>query len=209
MLNYHQQSEWTGDLGKLQSPINIVPNQFSNDPQRFNYDVQTDYILNQVIDDGTTIRLTGSGQANIFQRTFQFQQVHFHIPAEHLIAGARFPFEIHLVHQNAIGQKLVTALMATIGDANSQFEQILNSFAPKSINHVAIKITDWINFSAKHGFHYLGSLTTPPLTEGVEWLVLNNAPITISDEQLQRYRKLFKENARHLQPLNDRKGYSF
>jgi carbonic anhydrase len=55
----------------------------------------------------------------------------------------------------------------------------------------------------KHFYHYMGSLTTPPCSEGVHWLVLAN-PIEASAEQIQQLSQLMGQNARPLQPLNDR-----
>ncbi|MBW1606035.1 carbonic anhydrase family protein [Lactobacillus sp. Sy-1] len=205
MLKYDNQSEWSNDFGSRQSPVLInTQNELFTD-SGFNYTVNSQYLLTTSINDQTTIRLTGNGHATIFNREFSFQQVHFHAPAEHVIDGQQVPFEIHLVHQNQIGQTLVTALMVKVGADNDQLEQIIDTFDPNQDKKVQIDVTDWINFDNKHGFHYLGSLTTPPLTEGVEWLIINNAPITIGKEQLVRYQQLFSPNNRDLQPLNDRR----
>ncbi|MFT8744489.1 MAG: carbonic anhydrase family protein, partial [Lentilactobacillus hilgardii] len=53
-------------------------------------------------------------------------------------------------------------------------------------------------------FHYLGSLTTPPLTEGVEWLVITNPNVSISADQLAWFKAHFQPNNRETQDLNGR-----
>ena len=71
------------------------------------------------------------------------------------------------------------------------------------IRNVDLNISDWAPWYPV-GFHYLGSLTTPPLTEGVEWLVLTNPEFTISDRQIDWFHQHFGDDNRDPQPLNDR-----
>ena len=52
-------------------------------------------------------------------------------------------------------------------------------------------------------YEFEGSLTTPPCSEGVRWLVLKE-PVTLSRQQLDAFRKLYPRNARPTQPLNSR-----
>ena len=52
-------------------------------------------------------------------------------------------------------------------------------------------------------FSYMGSLTTPPCTEGVQWLVMKT-PVEISREQIAHFTALYPMNARPLQAQNDR-----
>ena len=49
----------------------------------------------------------------------------------------------------------------------------------------------------------MGSLTTPPCSEGVNWYFLTQ-PITVSMEQVEWFAKAVGENARPLQALNHR-----
>ena len=53
-------------------------------------------------------------------------------------------------------------------------------------------------------YSYAGSLTTPPCSEGVSFYILK-APVELSKNQLNAFQKVFKMNARPLQPLNGRK----
>ncbi|UQS85662.1 carbonic anhydrase family protein [Apilactobacillus apisilvae] len=203
MLNYNDQKNWPNNFGNLQSPINLS----TNDNQAFNdflpINVDDFYQLNNEIDDQTTIRLTGMGNATIFNREFAFQQVHFHTPAEHLVDNQQAPFEIHLVHKDNIGQTVVVALLLKIGNANSAIQEIINNFKVGAENNVSIKLSEWVPNLAK-GFHYAGSLTTPPLTENVEWVVITNPEITVSQNQVNWFMQQFGGNNRECQPLNER-----
>lgn len=203
MLDYQQQSTWSNGFGQQQSPINIETPQAAQQDQPLSLTTDSDYQLTEELDDQTTIKLLGTGQATIFKRSFDFQQVHFHAGAEHLVDGNQKPFEIHLVHQNAIGQLVVVALLVSLGDQDAAFQQIIDRFQQGTSTPVKIEIDQWLPKLAE-GYHYLGSLTTPPLTEGVEWLVITNPNVTISQDQLKQFQQLFKPNNRVTQPVNGR-----
>ncbi|MEJ6400985.1 carbonic anhydrase family protein [Nicoliella lavandulae] len=207
MLDYHQQNHWANGFGGQQSPIDIDPKITIANQQSLSFSMDTNYHLTKLINDQTTIRLIGAGQAVIFNREFNLQQVHFHAPAEHLIDGQQYPFEVHLVHQNTIGQLLVVALMVNVASPSDQLNTILDHFDVNNDVDVNIDITEWLQLNDRTGFHYLGSLTTPPLTEGVEWIVLDAPALTISAAQLKRYQSLFAPNNRIPQPLNHRHIY--
>jgi carbonic anhydrase len=54
---------------------------------------------------------------------------------------------------------------------------------------------------AQRGYYtYTGSLTTPPCSEGVTWLVLKT-PVDISEAQINRFAHFYKNNARPVQQL--------
>ncbi|GAD16409.1 carbonic anhydrase family protein [Lentilactobacillus otakiensis] len=204
MLDYNQQDKWPNGFGELQSPIKIDTSKLSAKRGQLNYHVLEDYRLKQEIDDGTTIRLTGSGSAEIFGRNFEFQQAHFHSPSEHVINGRRCPLEIHMVHKNVIGQLCVVALLVEHGETpNAPFQKIIDNYEKGETEPVDLNIKDWAPWYPV-GFHYLGSLTTPPLTEGVEWLLVSNPDFTVSDDQVEWFRKHFGKDDRKLQPLNGR-----
>jgi carbonic anhydrase len=204
MLNYHQQNLWTNNFGQCQSPINLAlpaSELIMNHPIPLTTD--DTYHLQTEIDDLTTIRVLGTGNAIIFQRPFTFQQLHFHVPSEHLLNGQNFPMEIHLVHQNTIGQKIVIAVFPQLGAPNPDLQAIMDHFKLHQQVPVNLNIQQWIPKTAT-GFHYLGSLTTPPLSEGVEWVVINNTTLSVSASQIKWFYDHFGANARDCQPLNHR-----
>lgn len=203
MLDYNHQEQWPNGFGTQQSPINIDTKMAVKKAGRLEFTAKSTYYLRQEVDDQTTIRLPGTGNADIFGRSFAFQQVHFHAPSEHLIDGKQAPLEIHLVHQNTIGQLVVVALLAQIGEADPAFQQIIDGFAAGQTDPANIQIDQWLPQQST-GFHYLGSLTTPPLTEGVEWLVATNLTVTVSAAQLDWFKHKFPYDNREPQELAGR-----
>ncbi|WP_252898240.1 carbonic anhydrase family protein [Apilactobacillus ozensis] len=162
MLNYDNQNGWPNQLGNYQSPIDLNTEVSTKYDDNLAISSDMYYQLTQEINDSTTIRLLGHGNATIFNRKFTFQQLHFHLPSEHTIDGKTNPLEIHLVHTNAIGQTVVVAIMVNKGNSNADLQAIINHFNNKEDQSVNISTNQWIPSLAK-GFHYLGSLTTPPL----------------------------------------------
>ncbi|WP_054655524.1 carbonic anhydrase family protein [Lentilactobacillus kisonensis] len=204
MLDYTHQEQWQNGFGTQQSPIEIKTLAAVKMTGALQFKTTSRYQLQKEIDDQTTIRLPGNGQAEIFGRPFAFQQVHFHAPSEHVIDGKHDPLEVHLVHQNAIGQLAVVALMVQVGAADPVFQQIITSFHAGTTASTNSQIDQWLP-DRPVGFHYLGSLTTPPLTEGVEWLVVTNPKVTISETQLDWFKQQFRFDNRQVQALNGRK----
>lgn len=137
--------------------------------------------------------------------TYALAQFHIHHPSEHLLNGERFPLEIHFVHKMADGRIGVIGVLVAEGAANPTLQKLLDAI-PAS----AGKTTDGPSFDPRallpknHGFdRYEGSLTTPPCSESVDWVVLRT-PISASPAQVQQFAKLFPFNARPLQPLDRR-----
>jgi carbonic anhydrase len=134
-------------------------------------------------------------------------QFHFHAPSEEAIGGKRYAMDIHLVHQNTSGQLAVLTVLIEQGKKDHPlFNQLWGSlpgadetriFDKKPYSAASLLPTDLSYWT------FMGSLTTPPCSEGVRWLVLKT-PIQLSKKQIARFRKLYPMNARPLQPLNQR-----
>jgi carbonic anhydrase len=119
---------------------------------------------------------------------------------------------IHLVHQNIQGELAVVAVLLKTGNiANSCIEALWNVMpkTPGEAQHhdVQIDINELLPTGQKDYYTFAGSLTTPPCTEGVKWVILKQT-VSISPTQLAQYQAVYTENARPLQPLNDRKVLS-
>jgi carbonic anhydrase len=137
--------------------------------------------------------------------TYTLAQFHIHHPSEHLLNGERFPLEIHFVHKMPDGRIGVIGVLVAEGAANPTLQKLLDAI-PAS----AGKTTDGPSFDPRallpknHGFdRYEGSLTTPPCSESVDWVVLRT-PISASPAQVQQFAKLFPFNARPIQALDRR-----
>ncbi|GLB39256.1 putative carbonic anhydrase [Lyophyllum shimeji] len=139
---------------------------------------------------GHTVEVAAVGTTVFDGRTYQLKQLHFHAPSEHRINEEFYPLEVHFVHEAADGVKLVlgaTFEISTNG-ATTDLVQVLGSHvyqiaAPGSKVYVPyIRVQQVVNFfRTTRLYQYWGSLTTPPCSEGVVWLVAQNPlPIDVS-----------------------------
>jgi carbonic anhydrase len=163
----------------------------------------------EVINNGHTIQVNYAPGSTIEVdgKTFELLQFHFHSPSENHVNGKSFPMEAHFVHKDTDGNLAVLALMYTEGAKNHELEK-----AWKSMPHEAGEKADLSPaVSAKallprrlDYFRFSGSLTTPPCSEGVRWLVLK-AHATASKQQIEEFQRVMHHpNNRPLQPVNAR-----
>ena len=202
-LDYSTQADWDFVGQNRQSPIAIttadaIPSQLSAISWRGLYQA------NHITGEATTLKASGNGMAYLNDRDFKFQQIHFHTPAEHTLDGTSAPIEWHLVHQSASGQLAVVAVFGRVGKPNTSFQQLLDQLTPNASHDLTepIDLSDLLPTTGTV-YHYLGSLTTPPLSETVEWYVCADT-VMLGKEQLAAYQQLFKANHRAIQPLNNR-----
>jgi carbonic anhydrase len=134
-------------------------------------------------------------------------QAHFHSPSEHLINGNSFDMEIHLVHTDEEGHLTVVGVMIEEGEENPLLSRIW-AFMPENAGDTTESPLTVFEAGVlpptRNYFTYNGSLTTPPCSEGVRWLVLID-PITASPEQIARFKnKMGKTTNRPIQEHNAR-----
>ena len=137
---------------------------------------------------------------------YRLLQFHFHHPSEHLIDGKSFPMEAHFVHANAAGSLAVIGLLMTTGRANAVFNRIVSTMPEKE--GPAVKADPAINPNgllpaARSYYRYSGSLTTPPCSETVDWLLFAD-PIQVVDANVARFAKLYPMDARPVQKTSRR-----
>lgn len=206
MLDYGKQAQWDNGFGGQQSPIALNTEEMQatkNDKCLLSW--QPDITGVSLSDMGINFQLNGTGQAQLEQRPYTFQQLHFHTPAEHVIDDQQAVMEWHFAFKDVVGQLAVVARMAQLGEANPILEALLQQFQPAT----TVELKQSLPLQAvlpTQGpiIRYLGSLTTPPLTEGVRWY-LDQTPLTISADQLARYQQFFpQQNNRDLQDRHDR-----
>jgi carbonic anhydrase len=193
----------TQALENQQSPIDIVhPVQAKLGDLALAYQPTTLRILN----DGLTVQVNHApgSRLTIRDRTYEVVQFHFHTPAEHTVGGRAYPMEMHVVHQDAQGQLAVLGVFFELGGANEALEPIWVALPPRiaaetMIPGVTVDIRRLLPVSMVH-FEYVGSRTMPPYTDDVRWLVLRE-PVSVSEEQVVRFRQIFPMNARPVQPL--------
>jgi carbonic anhydrase len=138
---------------------------------------------------------------------YQLAQYHFHAPSEHTVSGTPFPMEMHLVHTSADGQLAVIGVLIGEGAHNAAFDPIWAHLRTQKgiehhLEHVKVDV-DALLPTARTTYRYDGSLTTPPCTEGVKWLVMTT-PIALSKAQIESFTALFHGNNRPVQSVNGR-----
>ncbi|MEJ2200122.1 MAG: carbonic anhydrase family protein [Desulfuromonadaceae bacterium] len=195
--------------GQSQTPINLTGLvDIDLPPINFSYGEVGVAVLNN----GHTIQAnyeTGSS-IEVEGSTYKLIQFHFHNPSENVINGQSFPIEAHLVHKSDDGKLAVVTVMFEEGAANPVIDTVWR-YMPAQAN--ADKTSnETLNVMAmlpesKDYYSFTGSLTTPPCTEGVKWMILKT-PMTVSAEQILKFQRVLgMANNRPLQPLNGRVIY--
>ncbi|MFM5168996.1 carbonic anhydrase [Aeromonas veronii] len=148
---------------------------------------------------GSTLQLDGTW--------FELKQFHFHAPSENLIEGKSYPLEGHLVHVSDKGEIAVVALMFEAGKANPVLAAAWGALPAKVGETQALKAplsAEQLLPENRDYYRFSGSLTTPPCSEGVRWLVMKQ-PVEVSQAQIDAFKAVMHHpNNRPVQPLNGR-----
>ena len=163
-----------------------------------------------VVNNGHTIKADSSSASTITlnNHTYKLIQVHFHTPSENHINGQSFPMEAHFVHADDTGNLAVIGLMYKEGEANNSLAPIWNNM-PAAAGNTEKPSGMTLDTNAmlpvnRDYYRFNGSLTTPPCSEGVLWLVLKE-PVSASKEQIEKFHATFHHDTnRPVQPLNAR-----
>lgn len=195
-------------IGKRQSPINIDDGdtlQGPAEPLQFNYQASDGSVVNN----GHTIQVdvTGDNTLTVRGSVYKLLQFHFHTPSEERINYRSFAMVAHLVHRNNEGQLAVVAVLLETGAANELVNRVWTHMPLDSGDRVRLP-SGLIDLNAllpkdQRYYQFFGSLTTPPCTEGVLWMVLKQ-PTLVSRDQIRLFTQLFPNNARPVQPVNAR-----
>lgn len=192
--------------GTQQSPID-VSGQAEADIANIDFDYQVVsplHIVNNghteqvVIPDGSGIRLDG--------KQYPLKQFHFHAPSEHTVDGVAEAMELHLVHITEAGEIAVVGVLLAEGEENAALKSVFE--AMPAMAGPQQEVTGSVDLNALlpaqlTTYRYMGSLTTPPCSEGVNWLLMTDRS-SVSTAQVEAFRKVFGQDARPVQPLNDR-----
>lgn len=186
------------ETGKEQSPVSLSRNATSNySGLTFSYGPAT--IERESRDRGLKFDVESDHYVTIPDGTFKLLQFHFHTKSEHTLDGMHTPVELHFVHKNRKGQLLVVAVFIKNGQAHDLIAQLIQS-------RDTIYQIDLNKFlpARQTYFFYMGSLTTPPCSEGVRWVVMKHS-IQMSNEQIDEIEKIFPNSYRPLKHFNNRK----
>jgi len=162
----------------------------------------------KVINNGHTIKVKyDKGSYIKFQdRRCDLLQFHFHTPSEHLIQGKAYPMEVHLVHKCEDEKLLVIGVMIREGKEHQMIGDIWKVMPEKAGESAEVDVKIHAKYLLPENrsyYTYPGSLTTPPCTEGVTWIVMKNS-IEMSKEQISKFKSVYDMNSRPVQPLNNR-----
>jgi len=190
--------------GQHQSPINIVPGKSVSMNHQYDLHMHEDiHTTAKVIDNGHSIKVTPKvgGTIELHGETFNLIQFHFHGKSEHTVNGKRYDMVAHLVHLNPkTNQLAVVAVFFEEGKNNPLLDNIIGGIGKE----IRVDPQDILPKDTAHYYHYIGSLTTPPCSENVQWYLLKT-PSTASKDQIEAFRKYYVDNERPVQELHDRK----
>jgi len=192
--------------GLNQSPIDLANFvEAELEPLALSYTSESEKILNN----GHTIQLnyTAGSTLTVDGKEFHLKQIHFHAPSENTIEGKYFPMEGHLVHAAADGELAVVSVMYSEGKANEAMEAAWAAMPVSAHEEKAaggVGSVDSFLPAGRDYYRFNGSLTTPPCTEGVRWLVMKE-PAEVSAEQIRKFEEVMHgPNNRPVQPRNAR-----
>ena len=201
--------------GKSQSPVNLVSKAHSeSSPWKIDYRPFSLHIahhenVQELINNGHTIQVTpvSGSTLSLGSKNYELKQFHFHTPSEHTLNGKHFPMETHFVHQASDGSLAVIGVLVQEGKHNANFDQLIRHLpnSPGEMKtHDSVQIDLNLHIpNTNSAYHYIGSLTTPPCSENVQWMVLQKH-VSMSKEQIAAFASRLKNNNRPTQPLNER-----
>ena len=187
--------------GRRQSPIDLretiavdlEPIQFAYWPVPF-----------RVVDGGRHLQVDVRGASfALLGKSYELTRIVFHRPSEITVGGKTFEMDAQLVHQAVDGKLAIVVVLLDAGSENPAIQTVLNNLPLEKGGDVAppgqgFEVARLLPESRRY-FTFMGSLTTPPCTEDVLWLVLKQ-PQQISPEQLAIFQRLYQPNARPVQP---------
>lgn len=193
--------------GLRQSPIDIRGGvRVDLEPVRFDYRPSSFNVL----DNGHTVQVNvGAGNSiEVMGRRYELQQFHFHRPSEERIDGRQFDMVVHLVHRDVEGRLAVVAVLLERGSAQPLVQAVWNHLPLERGEADAVAVTTPLDLDQllprdRRYYTYMGSLTTPPCSEGVLWMVMAQ-PVPVSEAQIDVFARLYPMNARPIQSASGR-----
>ena len=195
--------------GKNQSPIDLRDVTALGTQGLASLDIAYKDVPLKIINNGHSVQVNfplGS-YIKVGGHRYELMQYHFHTPSEHYKEGFAYPMEMHFVHRDGDGNLAVMGVLFQEGETNLNLNGLLKRL-PKEVGkqeiHNDLKLNP-VNFIPANTefYKYSGSLTTPPCSEGVYWMVFKQ-PLEASAEQIMKMNELMGENARPVQPMFSR-----
>ena len=194
--------------GTRQSPIDIRET-IKVDLEK----IQFDYRLGSfaVLDNGHTVQVTPAqgNSLTVMGRRFELTEFHFHRPSEERVNGRSYDMVMHLVHKDADGNQAIVAMLIERGPDNKPqpaVQLVWNNLPLERSQAVTASVPlDPIQLlpADRAYFTFMGSMTTPPCSENVLWMVMRN-PVQLTASQIAIFTRLYPMNARPLQSNSGR-----
>lgn len=190
--------------GNRQSPIDIRDG-MKVDLEEIDFDYRPSRFSE--IDNGHTVQvnLAGGNAINVGNERYELVQFHFHRPSEEKINGKGTEMVVHLVHRGAKGQLAVVAVLLERGKPNEAIQTVWNNIPLEKgqLGTPGVELDPFELLPNRREYYaYMGSMTEPPCTENVLWMVMKQ-PMTASPAQMALFSRLYPLNAR---PLQDNGG---
>lgn len=187
--------------GKHQSPIDI-PSTTASGGAKVTFDYKAGPA--NVVNNGHTVQVNVAkgNTLTVGERTYELKQFHFHTPSENMIDGLHYPMEAHLVHADSEGRLAVVALLVRIGGRSVIDEIPQPVTAGANAEAGSVNPADLLPGEKSH-YAFAGSLTTPPCSEGVKWIVMKQ-PVEVTNATVARFYSILGANNRPTNPLNGR-----
>ena len=192
--------------GQRQSPIDIRGGLAVDlDPVKFNYQA-TPF---GVIDNGNTVQanVAAGNHIEVGGKRFELVQFHFHRPSEERIDGRQFEMSLHLVHKDGQGRLAVVAVLMDKGEPQPAVQKVWNNLPLEKGEELSarapLELAELLPTDRRY-YTYMGSLTTPPCSEGVQWVVMRE-PVSMSPEQIDLFARIYPMNARPAQQVSGRR----
>lgn len=207
--------EWSlCSTGAEQSPIKILSFNVAKSEQMANMETMHHPAPATVVNDGNLIRLKWKGGfVYIDGILYELHETLFHTPSEHTINGKIYPLEMQMMHKSRKdGGMVILSILFKLDDKENKFLDQFWPYIPSFEWNQAVDITGGVDpkelhLNRKQFYQYRGSLTTPPCTEGVIWMVMKKIH-KVSPMQVDiLYDALKHENSRPTQALNGRTVY--
>lgn len=201
-------AELSGDYaacaGAEQSPIDLVATHSATTEA-----IETNWrsFVSEVVNNGHTIQANApAGNVTLFGgERYELLQLHFHAESEHTADGESFPMEAHFVHRSDSGALMVLGVFLVPGEGNAVLGEIWDAIPYEGASENTARAIDVESLLPDESavFRYAGSLTTPPCSEIVNWVVYEQ-PVEVSAQQLAIFEALYPNSNRPIQPTNRR-----
>lgn len=200
--------DYTSCGGPAQSPIDITGAQDDNTLVAIGEHFVSS--TTHAVNNGHTVQFNcdAGSEITVDGQTYKLLQYHFHTHSEHTVGGVAYPMEVHFVHKNETTGKLAVVGVFFKEGAENEFLKPFIEHLPATKDatfddaNLSFNVSDCLPSNRSY-YTYGGSLTTPPCSEIVTWLVMQN-PVEASHEQIEAFHSVEHDNARPVQALGSR-----